>query len=138
MSVFKRKQFIVHPQLQFGLLIYTLGIAVLTGFLSASWISATYTLSGFEGSWTSLTWMLLTNVILLGCWLFMGLYFTNRIFGPLYRLHSEIRAWREGTVRKPIRLRQGDFFQELIADFNSLMQEQQHLEADKNSGIQGP
>lgn len=42
-----------------------------------------------------------------------GLYVSNRIAGPIYRLRTYLRAFREGTDKAPLEFRDRDYFREL-------------------------
>lgn len=46
---------------------------------------------------------------------------SNRFAGPIYRIHKSLRALADGEPVKPIRLRRGDYCQELAADANRLV-----------------
>ena len=123
MSFFKRRRLIVFRQVQLGILLFMLGLAISSAFVSATWGATLAANEDLTGAWQTMATLMATSLVLIGSWMYIGLYFTNRIFGPLYRLQLEMRAWRTGGPRNRITLRKGDFFQELIDDFNVLMSE---------------
>jgi hypothetical protein len=48
---------------------------------------------------------------------------SNRFVGPVYRLHKSIKSLAAGEETPPIRLRAGDFWKDVIADFNVLAEQ---------------
>ncbi len=48
----------------------------------------------------------------------LGLLFSHRIAGPLYRLERHMRAVARGDIASPIRFRSKDFFKELSKAYN--------------------
>ncbi len=48
--------------------------------------------------------------------------FAHRIVGPLYRFRKAVQAIRDEKEAEFLRLRQGDFLQELKDDFNAMLQ----------------
>jgi methyl-accepting chemotaxis protein len=54
---------------------------------------------------------------------------TNRFAGPMVRLRREMRNLAEGREVSPIRFRDGDFWQDMAADFNRVVQRVQTLNA---------
>ena len=46
--------------------------------------------------------------------------FTNRFAGPVLRLRAAMRQVARGDAPTPINFREGDFWQELAADFNRI------------------
>ena len=48
-------------------------------------------------------------------------YHTNRVFGPLFRLQKTVKRMADGEEPSPIRLRDGDHFNELVDDFNRMV-----------------
>ena len=53
-----------------------------------------------------------------------GLFISHRIAGPIYRMQKELQSMSEENPveLRPIHFRKGDFFPELAATFNSLVQ----------------
>jgi len=52
---------------------------------------------------------------------------SNRFTGPLLRLRRSMRALARGEEVEPIRFRDGDFWQELAEEFNTVAARCQHL-----------
>jgi hypothetical protein len=48
---------------------------------------------------------------------------SHRFAGPVYRLHKSIRSLNAGEEVVPIRLRENDFWKDLIDDFNELAEQ---------------
>ncbi len=48
---------------------------------------------------------------------------SHRFVGPIYRLHKAIRDLAAGKEGPPVRLRKGDFWGDVIADFNALAEQ---------------
>jgi nitrogen fixation/metabolism regulation signal transduction histidine kinase len=111
---------VVHGKIQFGILFYMAGLAMLSSFLSVYTLTQLAINSGTMTTDSAIPVMVVCQMILLVVWLLAGLFFTNRIFGPLLRLHGEINALREGEDRPPVKLRKGDHFVDLIDDFNAM------------------
>ncbi len=47
---------------------------------------------------------------------------SHRFAGPMYRIHQTIRGLIAGEDFRPIRLRPGDFWKDMAADFNCMVQ----------------
>ncbi len=62
--------------------------------------------------------MLMTTVFAALATLSFGLGFSHRVVGPVYRVRKHIRRIVAGEEMGDIKLRQGDFFQELADAFN--------------------
>lgn len=54
---------------------------------------------------------------------------SHRFAGPAYRLRNEMRRLAQGDAVRPVRFREGDFWQEFADDFNTLLRRVQSLEA---------
>lgn len=138
MPGYRRTQFIVHQKLQYGIFVYMFGIAILSGVLNISWASTLLTAMRTDGFGLNVWMLLAANLLLLVSWLVFGLYYTNRVFGPLYRLQMDIRGILAGTARAPVRLRKGDYFGELVNDFNALMEKMEKQQRVDSSGDDVP
>jgi len=49
-------------------------------------------------------------------------YYTNRLFGPIYRLQMTMKKMADGENPGPIRLRNGDHFSEVIEEYNRMIE----------------
>ena len=48
-----------------------------------------------------------------------GVVFLHRVAGPVYRFRITLRRWADtGETPREMKLREGDFFQEVAAEFN--------------------
>ena len=47
--------------------------------------------------------------------------YTHRIVGPIYRFRKAVQALKNGEDMEPIRLRDGDYLQELKDEFNEML-----------------
>jgi len=48
----------------------------------------------------------------------VGLWISHRVAGPIYRMRRHLQEAAAGRAPKPIRFRQGDYFQELADAYN--------------------
>ena len=74
---------------------------------------------------------LFITLIVLGAF---GIFFLHRIAGPVYRFRQVLRRLNENEVPKPIKLREGDFFTEVVSEFNRYL-ERIKFERDKSDLI---
>jgi hypothetical protein len=47
---------------------------------------------------------------------------SHRFAGPIYRLRGVIRGLAQGEAYKPVQFREFDFWQEMAADFNTMVE----------------
>lgn len=116
----QRKTLLVNRSLQFQLMGYMMLIAAMSSIVSISTreLLDLYTANhGMEGS---VYLIIALSFALIVFWTFIVLLYSNRVFGPIYRLHCEIKNWRDGEKVNVIKLRKGDHLTELIDDFNEL------------------
>lgn len=73
-------------------------------------------------SWTYLTIssLIVSGVIIL-LFCFYGLYFSNRIAGPIYQVRKAINQLLSGNSSIDLRFRKNDYFQELSEPMNQLI-----------------
>lgn len=64
---------------------------------------------------------LITSVILCVVIFIVGLLFSHRICGPLYRVEKHMRSIGAGEKMTPLKFRKGDFFPEIASAFNSMV-----------------
>lgn len=62
-----------------------------------------------------------SSLLILPLVLFDCLIFSNRFVGPIWRLRREVKAIANGQSGELIRFRPGDEYQELIGDFNRVI-----------------
>ncbi|MBI3316716.1 MAG: hypothetical protein HYZ85_01755 [Candidatus Omnitrophica bacterium] len=69
--------------------------------------------------------LILRISLVLGIALFImtlfGLFFLHRVAGPVYRFRQIILRLNEGEIPAPVKLREGDFFQEIAVEINTLV-----------------
>ena len=65
--------------------------------------------------------MLLCVVVLIPFFAWDALRFSLRVAGPIYRIRATIKALEEGRTLKPVKLRQGDYLQDVIDELNALI-----------------
>lgn len=117
---FKRKTLIVNRKLQYRIVAYMTCIAAMASLittLTAAILANHATAVGPIG-----TTLLMSSVYFaaIAGWAMVLVLFSNRVFGPIYRLHREIKNWRDGQPVNFIQLRKGDHLTDLIEDFNEL------------------
>jgi len=66
--------------------------------------------------------MLICLIVLLPCFAWDALRFSLRVAGPLHRIRTTIREIESGqTKMRPVKLRDGDYLQEIIDDLNAMI-----------------
>lgn len=68
-------------------------------------------------------------VFLLPVFLRDTLKLSNRFAGPMYRLRTALASVANGEETRPIKFRTGDFWQEVAGDFNTVLAQNQTLQA---------
>ncbi len=51
----------------------------------------------------------------------IGIFFTHKIAGPIFKMKKHLRMIREGQVTEDLHFRKGDHFQDLAVEFNKTM-----------------
>lgn len=95
-------------------------------------------LAGGEGSaWEEYVGMLRDNLPTLICFLLLvpilawdAVRFSHRVVGPLVPMRRAMQTIAQGGQVAPIRLRQGDFLQEMKDDFNAMLADLERRGAD--------
>lgn len=121
---FKRLKLVVYPRVQWSILL-AVSAAALIGAASAAWLIRFFdSLESYDTIPFLRVMIALALVCVVSAIIVLGLYFTNRVFGPIFRLHSEIKSFRAGRPCRTIKLRDGDHFNELIDDWNKLIEQE--------------
>ncbi len=112
---FRQRQLIINKEVQWAIISYsiTLSIAVLSGYhviQSLNEIDAEHT----NGVAYGLIFVFFTAII------FYGLYLTNRIAGPIYRLKIHMENMIAGKEVEDVVFRKNDYFKDLAETFNKL------------------
>jgi hypothetical protein len=76
--------------------------------------------------------LLVVFVLLLPYFIYDSLKTTNRFSGPVYRLRRTMQAIASGARFQPLQLRQGDYWHDLAADFNHMVE---RLQEDNASAV---
>ena len=127
----RRKQLLIDPHFQMSFLGYSVSTAILVTaiFFTANrvffWFFAQKgkTLGLPENHiffrfiaqqrWTMDLISVITALLVSAVLVAYGLYFSNRIAGPIYHLKNHLRDRSEGKSRGPLHFRNNDFFPEL-------------------------
>jgi methyl-accepting chemotaxis protein len=70
-----------------------------------------------------LPWLLLVNLLGIMVALFLAVFYTHRIAGPLYRVQKDIRKIGEGFLTTRVKTRKGDQLKDLETEVNNMIQE---------------
>ncbi len=134
-SFFKR-QFVVMPQVQYIFIYYSLFVGAI---FFATGSAATAIVLKFASSDTSEVSLFGRNenilavllVVLLISSMIFGLYLSNRIAGPIFRIMREMIKVENIGDMKEISLRKDDFFQEVANAYNKLLRKLREQELGK-------
>lgn len=114
----RKREYIVDPKVQWTLILYSLGVAVIVALLCVMLIQSDfyYLLTGlFSGVLDSNSRMLVLLIlggifVVVFSIIFLGITLSNRIAGPIYRLIRHMEGVRDGVVTEDLVLRKGDYF----------------------------
>ena len=128
---FYQRQYIINLKLQVGVLLYSVCVAASVGvaneifrYMRSETFHPVLGISPFLLICV-FNFLLLTSIIL------FGLYFTNRIAGPIFRLHRHMEKVNKGGDIAPFSLRKDDYFKELTTSYNELLEEVKRLRDKK-------
>jgi hypothetical protein len=115
------QKLIIYPKIQIPLIAWTAGLAIVGALFTTSLI--VYSQNHPDVSEIRVKVIFgVAGLLIFSAYAILLSYYTNRLFGPLYRLQSTIKKMTTGEDVRPIRLRDGDHFNELIDDFNRLVE----------------
>ncbi len=130
---FRRKQFLIKRGLQFRYIGIVFGIALLASIVTGYTVFATgWTLLGEKlanvyPQGRLLSVLRTTNLVLIRNLLFvspfiflLGLFFSHKIAGPVYKIEKSVREISEGNLALKIKLRKGDEFWSLANIINTM------------------
>lgn len=131
MSIYKnlRKRSFIDPAVQRGLVVRivsywavcTVDVAVILIF----WRIGTSAANGFDPRlgemWSDYGPVLLATLLLLPLALIDIIRFSHRFVGPILRLRRSMQQLGRGEDVKPIKFRNGDFWQDLADEFNAVL-----------------
>jgi len=141
-----RRQFVVDPKFQYSLIIkfavlvtiiliaslvfltfiyskitsVAIPISVETGGVTS--FGATQFIKLSELIWPVILVILLSVIITSITVYFLGVLFTHRMAGPIYRLRNDIAEMTDGDLEKKVSIRDKDYFQLLATDIDCLRQ----------------
>jgi hypothetical protein len=144
MAFFRRTRLLIIPEFQLSFLRYTVGLAVLiSGIYYAAikfffWkfrslaeevkISHDHVFYRFisEQEYTMGKIFLVTSLLMAVVLIIHGLYYSNRIAGPIYHLQNHFKKMSNGSLPMgtEVKFRQNDYFHGLAQDANDLFEAQ--------------
>jgi methyl-accepting chemotaxis protein len=143
----QRRQLIVDPKLQYGLIVkfaVFVTITLISSLILLTFIFNKFTnvalpvsletggVTSFEASqfirFSDLIWpvliVVLVSIILSSLIVyFLGILFTHRMAGPVYRLRKDLAEMTDGGLEKRVSFREKDYFQLLATDIDGLRQQ---------------
>lgn len=124
---FSRRVLLINRQVQLKLVGYGVFTGICTATLTLLMQRMLEQCIRADGSlnWLILSIGLVSIVFLFSLVIILGLIVTNQIAGPLYRLQVNLQKIVKGEKASPIHGRTGDAYQELMRDYNALLE---HLE----------
>ncbi len=142
MSQSQRSRILVDPQVQWSIALRIVGhwllflvCLIFVGGMVRMMASAG-TLS-FNESWKA---ALVAQVPILGVMFVMlpvflrdTLKMSNRFAGPMFRLRTSLKALCQQGTTPPIQFREGDFWQEVATDFNTVLGQMEALQKENQA-----
>ena len=119
-STFRRK-LIIYPKIQVPLIAWTAGLALVGALFTASFIVYSQNHPDQNEAAVKLIFILV-GLLIFSSYAILLSYYTNRLFGPIYRLQITMKKMSEGEDLSPIRLRDGDHFSEVIDEYNRMLE----------------
>jgi hypothetical protein len=120
-SLFRRR-LLINAKIQICILLYSVFLAMIVTLLTVLFhrvaqgqFPAMQSPRGF-GFITLFFFVTFTSTIL------SGLYFTNKIVGPIYRLKKHMESAVNGEAIAKIQFRKGDFFSDIAPVYNKLLE----------------
>jgi hypothetical protein len=98
--------------------------------MSGAELSGPY-VSLLQLAWAEAGPVFLLMLLLLPLFVWDTVKLSNRFAGPMYRLRKSLAALAAGENVPPVRLRDGDFWQEVAHDFNIVMHRLKSAEAEQ-------
>jgi sensor histidine kinase YesM len=116
-----RRRLIIYPSIQIPLIAWTAGLALVGALFTASFIVYTQNHPDQNEAMTKIVFMIV-GLLIFSSYAILLSYYTNRLFGPIYRLQVTMKKMAEGEDLSPIRLRDGDHFAEVIDEYNRMLE----------------
>lgn len=125
---FTRKQIFIDPKVQgtlaFRVIVYWAACVVTISVMLLCWRMLTgparMPLAHLDDMWFHFGPALIASFLLLPLVIYDIVRTSNRFTGPLFRLRRSMRELAKGNEVKPIRFRDGDFWQDLAEEFNAV------------------
>ncbi len=138
---FVRKQIFVDPKVQgtliFRVIVYWTVCVVTISVMLLCWRMLTgparMPFTHLDDMWFHYGPALVASFLLLPLVIYDIVRTSNRFTGPLLRLRRSMKALAAGEQVKPIRFRDGDFWQELAEDFNAVTRRLQNTDESADS-----
>lgn len=142
----RRKRYLVDQRVQGDLLYraarYWLTSVAMVGSLTlVGWLLVYPGVPSIVSGWKEIAPLLsmlavglVSTVIIMPLVMFDLLKLTNRFAGPVFRLNRALRDLAAGEPVKPIKLRDGDYWQDVAESFNLLLLSHQQLKQQTNNG----
>jgi nitrogen fixation/metabolism regulation signal transduction histidine kinase len=119
-----KRSLLVDRNIQIPILVYSVAVSTLGVTLAAAFAVYGAHLINFRVDFTS------SLIFVVGCAFFCysimmiaGLYLTNKIAGPIYRMHMHMKEVCEGKSPEPLTTRDDDFVnKDLIKQYNQLLE----------------
>lgn len=136
--LFKRKQFLILKDVQYKIigLVFVSGLSATLLFLglfmfaiermttriqNSSFLTETQMMQIFL-TWDELIISFFAfSIFFMACFVFYGLYFSNKIAGPIYSIMNSLQTYIDGNKEARTSIRKSDFFQELSQKINTAL-----------------
>lgn len=147
-GLFRRKQYLINPRFQFAVILFFLALSFITAFFNylvvyqifnefmqkgkALGLHKEHVYFKFIGEQLSTfnTFYLISTVFLVVMFVIGGIVFSNKIAGPMYRLHRHLNELTKTGKDSPLRFRKKDFFLEIPEAFNLYLDSKQRPKKD--------
>lgn len=129
---FRRRIFIVNFKLQLVFIFYSVFISSIVVGSNLVFQSVVLPRISPDGVWQ---WGAITGalvvcaIIYVSIW--VGMVISNKIAGPIYHLQAHMKSVNSGERPGPLKLRKGDFFTEIVPEYNDLIQRLEVLSQGK-------
>ncbi|MGE0763550.1 MAG: hypothetical protein AB7N80_09765 [Bdellovibrionales bacterium] len=122
---FYSRTFLINKRMQLTFLMYSVFLAMVvsvTNFCFQLLMANSETVpTPIDLSVVALSMMFIFTVVI-----FFGLYLTNRIAGPLFRLQRHMESVASGQTTEPLAFRKKDYFSDIIEPYNKILQRLQN------------
>lgn len=117
-----KRSLLIDKGIQIPLMVYSMAMAAM-GVLLATAFSVLWTTSTVLELpiWYIYSMMFLGAITSFLVMLFIGLYVTNKVAGPLYRLKQHMKSVSEQDKVEPLHIRESDFTTELLQTYNEML-----------------